>query len=69
METDCGGRRDTQVSLDSVSQSSDDLSSLEPLFPDSSSIGSLNSEVFLNVLHLNTNRNREQRLILCSEEE
>ncbi|KAA0723657.1 Rho GTPase-activating protein 6 [Triplophysa tibetana] len=50
--------RDKQVSLDFVGQSSEDLSSLEPLFPDSSSIGSLNSDVFLNVLHLNTNRDR-----------
>ncbi|XP_055066847.2 rho GTPase-activating protein 36 isoform X1 [Misgurnus anguillicaudatus] len=60
-ETDSGGRRDTQTSLDSVGQSSDDLSSLEPLSPlycETSSIGSLNSEVFLNVLHLNTNRKR-----------
>ncbi|XP_056608698.1 rho GTPase-activating protein 36 isoform X2 [Triplophysa dalaica] len=58
METDSGGRRDKQVSLDFVGQSSDNLSSLEPLFPDSSSIGSLKSDVFLNVLHLNTNRDR-----------
>nr|XP_055066856.1 rho GTPase-activating protein 36 isoform X3 [Misgurnus anguillicaudatus] len=60
-EPDSGGRRDTQASLDSVGQSSDDLSSLEPLSPlycETSSIGSLNSEVFLNVLHLNTNRKR-----------
>lgn len=69
METDSGGRRDKQVSLDFVGQSSDNLSSLEPLFPDSSSIGSLNSDVFLNVLHLNTNRDREQFLIMYSEEE
>ncbi|XP_026123819.1 rho GTPase-activating protein 6-like isoform X2 [Carassius auratus] len=61
METDSGGWRDTQASLDSVGQSSDDLSSLEPLcslYPETSVIGSLSSEVFLNVLHLNTNRKR-----------
>jgi len=62
IQTDSGGRRDTQASLDSVGQSSDDLSSLEPLcplYPETSAIGSLSSEVFLNVLHLNTNRKRE----------
>lgn len=61
IETDSGGRRDTQASLDSVGQSSDDLSSLEPLclYPETSAIGSLSSEVFFNVLHLNTNRKRE----------
>ncbi|XP_051572054.1 rho GTPase-activating protein 6-like isoform X2 [Myxocyprinus asiaticus] len=53
METDPGGRRDTQKSLDSMSQSSDDF-----LFPETSSIGSLSSEVFLSALHLNTNRKR-----------
>ncbi|XP_051537054.1 rho GTPase-activating protein 6-like isoform X3 [Myxocyprinus asiaticus] len=53
METESDGRRDTQVSLDSVSQSSDDF-----LFPETSAIGSLSSEVFLNALHLNTNRKR-----------
>ncbi|XP_052001854.1 rho GTPase-activating protein 36 isoform X2 [Xyrauchen texanus] len=53
METDSGERRDTQKSLDSMSQCSDDF-----LFPETSSIGSLSSEVFLNALHLNTNRKR-----------
>uniref|UniRef100_A0A8C1XXA9 Rho GTPase activating protein 36 n=1 Tax=Cyprinus carpio TaxID=7962 RepID=A0A8C1XXA9_CYPCA len=65
METDSGGRRDTQASLDSVGQSSDDLSSLEPLsplYPETSSIGSLSSEVFLNVLHLNTKRKRSSEV-------
>uniref|UniRef100_A0A673JPL1 Rho GTPase-activating protein 6-like n=1 Tax=Sinocyclocheilus rhinocerous TaxID=307959 RepID=A0A673JPL1_9TELE len=65
METDSGGRRDTQASLHSVGQSSDDLSSLEPLcplYPETSAIGSLSSEVFLNVLHLNTNRKRSSEV-------
>uniref|UniRef100_A0A673IGB6 Rho GTPase-activating protein 6-like n=1 Tax=Sinocyclocheilus rhinocerous TaxID=307959 RepID=A0A673IGB6_9TELE len=65
METDSGGRRDTQASLDSVGQSSDDLSSLGPLcplYPETSAIGSLSSEVFLNVLHLNTNRKRSSEV-------
>ncbi|XP_016336838.1 rho GTPase-activating protein 6-like isoform X1 [Sinocyclocheilus anshuiensis] len=65
METDSGGRRDTQASLHSVGQSSDDLSSLEPLcplYPQTSAIGSLSSEVFLNVLHLNTNRKRSSEV-------
>uniref|UniRef100_A0A671KAK3 Rho GTPase activating protein 36 n=1 Tax=Sinocyclocheilus anshuiensis TaxID=1608454 RepID=A0A671KAK3_9TELE len=65
METDSGGRRDTQASLDSVGQSSDDLSSLEPLcplYPETSAIGSLSGEVFLNVLHLNTNRKRSSEV-------
>ncbi|XP_051975878.1 rho GTPase-activating protein 6-like isoform X2 [Xyrauchen texanus] len=53
METESDGRRDTQVSLDSVSQSSDDF-----LFSETSANGSLSSEVFLNALHLNTNRKR-----------
>ncbi|XP_030635074.1 rho GTPase-activating protein 36 [Chanos chanos] len=61
VETDVGGRRDTQASLDSVGQSSDDLSSLDPpspLFPETQGGGSLTSEVFLNVLRLNNNRKR-----------
>ncbi|KAI2662406.1 Rho GTPase-activating protein 6 [Labeo rohita] len=65
METDSGGRRDTQASLDSVGQSSDDLSSLEPLcplYPETSAIGSLSSEVFLNILHLNTKRKRSSEV-------
>ncbi|XP_073693092.1 rho GTPase-activating protein 36 isoform X1 [Garra rufa] len=65
METDSSGRRDTQASLDSVGQSSDDLSSLEPLcplYPETSAIGSLSSEVFLNVLHLNTKRKRSSEV-------
>ncbi|XP_067293475.1 rho GTPase-activating protein 36 isoform X2 [Pseudorasbora parva] len=65
MEVDSGGRRDTQASLDSVGQSSDDLSSLEPLsplYPETSTIGSLSSEVFFNVLHLNTNRKRSSEV-------
>ncbi|KAG1928261.1 rho GTPase-activating protein [Pimephales promelas] len=65
IQTDSGGRRDTQASLDSVGQSSDDLSSLEPLcplYPETSAIGSLSSEVFLNVLHLNTNRKRSSEV-------
>uniref|UniRef100_A0A8C1GDK3 Rho GTPase activating protein 36 n=1 Tax=Cyprinus carpio TaxID=7962 RepID=A0A8C1GDK3_CYPCA len=65
METDSGGRRDTQASLDSVGLSSDDFSSLEPLcplYPETSVIGSLSSEVFLNILHLNTNRKRSSEV-------
>ncbi|XP_036453061.1 rho GTPase-activating protein 36 isoform X3 [Colossoma macropomum] len=61
VEPDVGARRDTQTSLDSVGQSSDDLSPVEPispLFGDSASRGSLSSEVFFNVLRLNTNRKR-----------
>ncbi|TRY54595.1 hypothetical protein DNTS_001592 [Danionella cerebrum] len=61
VEADSSGRRDTQTSLDSQGQSSDDLSPQEPpcpLYSESSVIGSLSSEVFLNVLHLNTNRKR-----------
>uniref|UniRef100_A0A8B9J9Q2 Rho GTPase activating protein 6 n=1 Tax=Astyanax mexicanus TaxID=7994 RepID=A0A8B9J9Q2_ASTMX len=64
VEPDTVARRDTQTSLDSVGQSSDDLSPVEPispLFGDSASRGSLTSEVFINVLRLNTSRKR------CSE--
>uniref|UniRef100_A0AAR2LN54 Rho-GAP domain-containing protein n=1 Tax=Pygocentrus nattereri TaxID=42514 RepID=A0AAR2LN54_PYGNA len=60
VEPDVGARRDTQTSLDS-GRSSDDLSpveSISPLFGDSASRGSLSSEVFFNVLRLNTNRKR-----------
>ncbi|XP_064184503.1 rho GTPase-activating protein 36 isoform X1 [Anguilla rostrata] len=59
-EVDAGGRRD-KASMDSVGHSSEDLSSLEapsPLFPEDQEDGSLCSEVFLNVLRLNQNRNR-----------
>lgn len=62
VEPDVGARRDTQTSLDSMGQSSDDLSPVEPispLFGDTASRGSLSSEVFFNVLRLNTNRKRE----------
>ncbi|XP_066537155.1 rho GTPase-activating protein 36 isoform X2 [Hoplias malabaricus] len=61
LEPDVGARRDTQTSLDSVGQSGDDLSpveSISPLFGDSASRGSLSSEVFYNVLRLNSNRKR-----------
>ncbi|XP_026864524.2 rho GTPase-activating protein 36 isoform X3 [Electrophorus electricus] len=62
VESDMGARRDKQVSLDSVGQSSDDLSPIDPtspispLFGDSAGGGSLSSEVFFNVLGLNTAR-------------
>ncbi|KAI4897061.1 hypothetical protein NFI96_011409 [Prochilodus magdalenae] len=61
VEPDVGARRDTQTSLDSVGQSSEDLSPIEPispLFGDSPGRGSLSSEVFFNVLRLSTNRKR-----------
>ncbi|KAJ8338277.1 hypothetical protein SKAU_G00372430 [Synaphobranchus kaupii] len=60
-EADAGGRRDNKASMDSAGHSSKGLSSLEapsPLFPESQEDGSLCSEVFLNVLRLNQNRNR-----------
>ncbi|XP_076843477.1 rho GTPase-activating protein 36 isoform X2 [Brachyhypopomus gauderio] len=59
VEPDMGARRDTQMSLDSVGQSSDDLSLKEPmspLFGDLTGDGSLSNEVFFNVLRLNTSR-------------
>ncbi|KAM4714369.1 rho GTPase-activating protein 36 isoform 2-T3 [Anableps anableps] len=63
--SESGGRRDTGASLDSVGASSGSLSPLEPpspLFPPdgTSGDGSLTSEVFLNVLKLNQNRNRPE---------
>ncbi|XP_053356561.1 rho GTPase-activating protein 36 isoform X2 [Clarias gariepinus] len=60
-EPDLGLRRDTQTSLDSVGQSSDDMSPIEPvspLFEDSDGGTSLSSEVFFNALHLSTSSKR-----------
>ncbi|XP_037538830.1 rho GTPase-activating protein 36 [Nematolebias whitei] len=63
--SESGGRRDTGVSLDSVGASSGSLSPLEPsslIYPldGRGREGSLNSEVFLNVLKLNQNRKRQE---------
>ncbi|XP_038149056.1 rho GTPase-activating protein 36 isoform X2 [Cyprinodon tularosa] len=63
--SESGARRDTGASLDSVGASSGSLSPLEPpspLFPPDGNggEGSLTSEVFLNVLKLNQNRNRPE---------
>ncbi|XP_053485284.1 rho GTPase-activating protein 36 isoform X2 [Ictalurus furcatus] len=61
VEPDLGLRRDTQTSLDSVGQSSDDMSPIEPLSPlfiDSAGGSSLSSEVFFNALRLSTNSKR-----------
>lgn len=63
--SESGGRRDTGVSLDSVGASSGSLSPLEPqslTYPLDvrGREGSLNSEVFLNVLKLNQNRKRQE---------
>ncbi|KAI5625827.1 hypothetical protein C0J50_14578 [Silurus asotus] len=60
-ESDWGLRRDTQVSLDSVGQSIDDMSPVEtetPLFRDSADGSSLNSEVFFNALRLSNSSKR-----------
>ncbi|XP_027020805.1 rho GTPase-activating protein 36 isoform X1 [Tachysurus fulvidraco] len=61
MEADLGLRRDTQTSLDSVGQSSDDMSPIEPvspLFKDMAAGSSLNSEIFFNALRVTTNSKR-----------
>lgn len=63
--SESGGRRDTGVSLDSVGASSGSLSPPEPpslMYPldGRGREGSLNSEVFLNVLKLNQNRKRQE---------
>ncbi|KAB5579238.1 hypothetical protein PHYPO_G00192800 [Pangasianodon hypophthalmus] len=58
VEPDLGLRRDTQTSLDSVGQSSDDMSPIEPmspLFGDSAGGSCLSSEIFFNTLRLSTN--------------
>ncbi|KAG7330312.1 hypothetical protein KOW79_006534 [Hemibagrus wyckioides] len=61
VEPELGLRRDTQTSLDSVGQSSDDMSPIEavsPLFTDTAGGSSLSSEVFFNALRVSTNSKR-----------
>lgn len=71
MEPELGLRRDTQTSLDSVGQSSDDMSPIEPmspLFTDTAGGSSLSSEVFFNVLRVSTNSKRESQSLLAPTE-
>ncbi|XP_062849362.1 rho GTPase-activating protein 36 [Trichomycterus rosablanca] len=59
VEPDLGVRRDTQASLDSVGQSSVDLTPIEPVssvFEDSAGGSSLSSELFFNTLRFNANK-------------
>ncbi|KAK3546173.1 hypothetical protein QTP70_025146, partial [Hemibagrus guttatus] len=61
VEPDLGLRRDTQTSLDSVGQSSDDMSPIEPVSPlltDTAGGSSLSSEVFFNALRVSSNSKR-----------
>ncbi|TSL41017.1 Rho GTPase-activating protein 6 [Bagarius yarrelli] len=63
VETDLGVRRDTQTSLDSVGQSSDDMSPIEPaapssLYRESAGGSSLSSKVFFNALCVTSSSKR-----------